>query len=427
MLFLYKILTTILYPFLVIFILFRKLKKKEHPTRYKEKIFSSSFNIKRKKNTKLIWFHASSIGELVSVIPIIEEINSNKKNLEFLITSTTLSSSNFADKKFINHDNIHHRFFPLDVPFLIKKFLNYWMPQAIFFVDSEIWPNFILEINKNKVPLALINARITNKSYKRWKLFLSTSRKIFSLINLSLTSNEETKKYLHEFNVENIHFNGNIKLINKIKEPSIKNVNEKILTKSKFWFAASTHHGEENLCLKVHLNLRNRFKKIITIIAPRHITRVDEIKKLCDDFKLSVQILNDNDAIQEGKEIIIINSFGVLNNFFKYAKSTFIGKSTIKSLQNDGGQNPIEAAKLGCKIYHGPYVSNFQEIYQMLKINNISETINDDIELSNNLISDLSDEKDKNFDSGFFITELGNKTFKKTMQKINNFLYDEVS
>ena len=424
MLLLYKILTTILYPFLILFIFFRKLKKKEHPSRFKEKIFFSSFNVNRKNNLDLLWFHAASIGELGSIIPIIEDLNSNNK-LEFLITTTTLSSSNFAHKEFANYKNIHHRFLPLDIPFLIKKFLNCWMPKAIFLVDSEIWPNLILEINKNKIPLALINARITNKSFKRWNFFLRTSKKIFSLINLSLTSNEETKEYLYKFNVKNVHHYGNIKLANKIKETDLKNSNRKILNNNKFWFAASTHNGEEILCLKVHLNLKKKFQKMITIIAPRHISRVEEIKKLCTDFKLSSQVLNKEDTIQDDKEIIIINSFGELNNYFKYSKSTFIGKSIIKNLKNDGGQNPIDAAKLGCKIYHGPYVYNFQEIYQILRENNISKTINDEIDLSENLIQDFENIKNKNSKNVYFLNELGNTTFSKTMKKINNFLFDE--
>ena len=244
MLLLYKILTTILYPFLIFFIFFRKLKKKEHSSRYKEKIFSTNFNVNRKENTKLLWFHAASIGELGSIIPIIEDLNSNNK-MEFLITTNTLSSSHYAYKEFNSYDNIHHRFLPLDVPFLIKTFLNRWMPAAVFLVDSEIWPNLILEIKKNKLPLALINARITNKSFKRWKFFLTTSRKIFNLINLSITSNEETKKYLQELNVKNIYHYGNIKLAKKVEESKIKDLNEKILKENKFWFAASTHYGEK--------------------------------------------------------------------------------------------------------------------------------------------------------------------------------------
>ena len=136
---------------------------------------------------------------------------------------------------------------------------------------------------------------------------------------------------------------------------------------NRFWFAASTHRGEEQLCINTHIKLKEKFKNIVTVIAPRHIERTREIVSLCKNLNLNVQILNDKDIIQDNMDIIIVNSFGVLNNFYKYAKSVFIGKSTLKKLKEVGGQNPIDAAKLGCKIYHGPYVYNFKEIYEILE------------------------------------------------------------
>ena len=161
MILLYRILTTLLYPLFVILIYLRKFYKKEDLRRYKEKIFSSHFNVDKKNNKKLIWFHAASIGEFKSIIPIINQLNRNYKKLEFLITTTTLSSSNLSKIELGKIKNARHRFFPLDVGFLIEKFLRLWKPDLIFLVDSEIWPNLILNAKKNGVPLALLNARIT--------------------------------------------------------------------------------------------------------------------------------------------------------------------------------------------------------------------------------------------------------------------------
>ena len=127
----YRVLTTLLFPFLIIFIYFRKLFNKEEQTRYKEKIFSSYFNVDRDQEKKLIWFHAVSVGELNSIIPIIEELNNKYKDLEFLITTTTLSSSSIFKKKFKKIYNIRHRFFPVDVAFLVKKFLKLWVSGGI--------------------------------------------------------------------------------------------------------------------------------------------------------------------------------------------------------------------------------------------------------------------------------------------------------
>jgi 3-deoxy-D-manno-octulosonic-acid transferase len=426
MILLYRILTTFLYPILILAIFFRKIKKKEDAFRYKEKIFPSCFNVVRNSDSKLIWFHAASIGEFKSILPIIEEINNNYNHIEFLITTVTLSSSNLAKEELKKFNNVQHRFFPLDVGFLMNKFFSLWKPNIIFLVDSEIWPNLIFRANKNKIPLSLINARITSKTFKRWMIFPRTAKKIFSSFSLCLTSNLETKNYLLKFNKENIYFNGNIKLINKIDAGGIKNLNEKFLLKNRFWLAASTHKGEEVFCLQTHIQLRNKYKDIVTIIAPRHIERVKSIKRSCDDLNLNVQIINKNEPILDNKEIIIINSFGILSNYFKYAKSVFIGKSTIKSLENVGGQNPIDAAKLGCKIYHGPYVYNFKEVYEILKKIYISEKIENTKELSDNLIKDLEDHRKDNKKISVLINNLGQKTLADTMNKINNFLLNEI-
>ena len=425
MILIYRGLTNLFYPILIILIFYRKIFNKEHKTRYKEKIFPSHFNIIRKKNTRLIWFHAASIGEFQSILPIIKELNKNK-NLEFLITTVTLSSSNLAEKEIRKFDNIHHRFFPLDVNFLISKFLLLWKPSVIFLVDSEIWPNLIFKAKKNKIPLALINARITSKTFKKWIKFIGTAKKIFGLFDLCLTSNLETKNYLIKLNAKKIYFNGNIKLINQGNENKIDNINEKSLLKKRFWLAASTHKGEDVFCLKTHLQIKIKYKNIVTIIAPRHIERVRDIEIMCKNYNLSVQVLNNDEIIKDDKEIIIINSFGVLQNYFKYAKSVFIGKSTIKKFKNVGGQNPIEAAKLGCKIYHGPYVYNFKDIYEILKVNNISKKINSFNELSNNLIIDLETFHKENNKISELINNLGQKTFTDTMKNINNFLLNEI-
>ena len=148
MVLLYRALSNILYPVFTVIIFLRKILKKEDSLRYKEKIFPNHFNVIRKKNTKLIWFHAASIGELKSIIPILFEINKKQKNIEFLITTVTLSSANLAAEQLKEFKNVYHRFFPVDSEFLIKRFLKLWKPSIIFLVDSEIWPNVILVAKK---------------------------------------------------------------------------------------------------------------------------------------------------------------------------------------------------------------------------------------------------------------------------------------
>ena len=198
------------------------------------------------------------------------------------------------------------------------------------------------------------------------------------------------------------------------------------MPKKRFWVAASIHKEEDIFCLRTHQEIKKKFNDIITFIAPRHIDRVNQIKSLSENLNLKTQILNIDDKILNDKEIIIINSFGDLQKYFKYAKSVFIGKSTIKRLQDDSGQNPIDAAYLGCKIYHGPYVYNFNEIYEILKNNGISKKINNYLELSENLLSDLKNFKEKKTKNTNTIQTLGHNIFINTTNIVQNFINDKI-
>ena len=419
----YRAFTFVLYPLLIILIFLRKFSKKEDNKRYKEKIFSSHFNIQRKQNFKLFWFHAASIGELKSILPVINELSKKKNHLEFLITTVTLSSSLIAEKELKKFSNAKHRFFPLDVNFLINRFLNMWKPDAIFLVDSEIWPNLILSAKEKKIPIAIINARITKKTFLRWNYFKSFAKEIFNSFDFSLSSNSETVNFLNIFNAKNIFFEGNLKLSNQIKLEEIKDINDNLLKESKVWVAASTHEGEEIFCIKTHLLLKKDLKNVISIIAPRHINRINQIEKLCQSFNLNYQVLRKGELIQEKKEIIIINYFGNLPAYFKLASSVFVGKSLIKKLKEVGGQNPIEAAKLGCKIYHGPYIYNFFEIYKILNQNHVSKKVESSYELANFLKSDFTSENNEKLSS--FMDSIGKKTLDSNMKVINKFLFHE--
>ncbi len=421
----YRVFTTICYPIFVAIIFYRKILKKEDSSRYKEKIFSKSFNVNRKKISRLIWFHAASLGELKSILPVIKILKKNHNNFEFLITTITLSSANLAKDELEKFDNIHHRFFPVDTVFLIKKFLSLWKPSAIFFVDSEIWPNLILEAKKNRIPISLINARITNKTFKRWMMIPKTAKNIFNSFDLCLSSSKETGGYLEKLNAKNIKHLGNIKFISDIDTHTTPETLDEILKKKNFWLAASTHKGEESFCLKTHLILKEKFKDLITIIVPRHIHRANNIKKLCIDLKLSSQIIKKNDEIAENKEIIIVNSYGNLPRFLRLAKSVFIGKSTIKDLKNVGGQSPIEAAKFGCKIYHGPFVYNFKEIYEILNKIKVCFKIKNPDDLAVKLSSDLEDDKNYNKEFLILMKDLERQILTKTMNTINQFLFNE--
>ena len=179
----YKLITYLFYPFAPIYLYFRKLRKKEDSNRYKEKL--SKINASRSDGF-LIWFHVASVGEAMSILPLIENYLENKKINKILITSITLSSGKILEKRFNQNTKVIHQFLPLDIPLLVNKFLEHWKPNLSIFIESEIWPNLIIETKKRNIPLLLINARITKKSFHRWRLLKNFSNKIFMLDNFSL-------------------------------------------------------------------------------------------------------------------------------------------------------------------------------------------------------------------------------------------------
>ena len=418
----YRYLTYFLFPIFIIAIYFRSFINKEDRVRYREKIFSSHFKAHTIKKKKLIWFHAASIGECLSILALIEKIDNENKDINFLITTTTLSSSKLLEKKLKQYNNIIHRFFPLDIERLAEKFLILWNPDLVCFVDSEIWPNFLFKIKEKNIPLLLINARITKKSFNRWKVVSNFAKKVFNNFDLCLAANAESKNNLNKLHVKNLKYIGNLKYSASKTLEELDDSNKKILSNFKTWCAVSTHSGEELIVLKTHLEIKKKYNNILTIIILRHIDRSSYVENLSNKFHLNTQILNDNDLIDSNTEILIINSFGVLSKYFNYCKNIFIGKSLVKKLENVGGQNPIEAAKLGCRIFHGPYVYNFQEIYEHLTSVGIAEKVNNELELAEKITQNFENQTISTQKQVSLLDEYGEKILKETTLELSGYL-----
>ena len=413
MLFVYRVLTNLILIFSPIIILFRLFKKKEDLVRFREKF---GFYSKKKIVGKLVWFHGASVGEILSVVPLIEKLENDKKIKQILITSNKLSSSkilsNLKIKKTI------HQFFPIDTNHHTQKFLNYWNPSVAIFVDSEIWPNMITNIKKKPISLILMNARITKKSFKRWKIFPVSTKKIFEKFDICLSSNIKSSQYLRKLGAKKIKFIGNLKFTESEKNTNDLNIKlTKFFLSKKIWCASSTHNKEELICVNVHKKLKVKYKNLLTILIPRHIDRTIEIVKQIKKLDLKVHLHNSGDKIDKDTEIYLVNSFGQTKSFFKICKTVFLGGSMIKH----GGQNPLEAARLGCKILHGPNVWNFDEIYTLLKNNNVSRKVSTSNQLTS-VVDKILNNKNKNKDLELKIKKLGNKILTSTLNEINIYI-----
>jgi len=394
MYFWYRFFTYLFYPFAPIYLYFRKIRKKENSISYKEKL--SRIEIPREEGF-LVWFHVASVGEAMSILPLIESCIEEKKIDKILITSITLSSGKILKKRFNKNVKVFHQFLPLDISVWTNKFLNHWKPNLSIFIDSEIWPNLILQISREKIPLLLINARITKKSFDRWKLIISFAKKIFEKFDLCVASNKESENFLKILGAKNIKNYGNLKFSN-IKTNLNKELNPDFLNKiknRKIWCAASTHPTEEILCAKSHIKIKESYNNILTIIIPRHIDRIEKIQKELSNLNLKIALYSKLDQINTNTDIILIDSYGEASKFYNISKCVFVGKSITKFLIMNSGQNPIEPARLGCKILHGPNVRNFVEIYGYLKTLGVTKQINNSDELSLSLIEEFEVKKVK--------------------------------
>ncbi len=415
MFFFYQFLLFIIVLISPLIIIFRLFKNKEHKKRFIEK-----FSLIKKNRPKgnLIWFHAASVGELMSIIPLIQELEKNKGIKTILVTTSTLSSSkifeNFKFKKTI------HQFFPIDFKYFTLRFLEYWQPKISIFIDSEIWPCMFREIKKKSIPLILMNARITKKTFNRWKFFETFSRNTFEKIDIAYPSNIETFQYLKRLEIKKIKKIGNLKFTDS------KNLNKKPLSKSfllslkrrLIWVASSTHPGEETLIGKTHIQLRKKFKNLLTIIIPRHINRVVEIKDELNDFNLKTIIRSSKQKISSKTDIYLVDSYGETKKFFKIAKMIFMGGSIV----NHGGQNPIEPARYGLNIVHGPNVGNFKDVFKLFKKKKIAFQIKS----LNQLRTTTQRLLVKHNKNKFNLQKIGKLILKKTVIEITEILKNEI-
>ena len=355
LLLIYKILSIVLLPLVILIIFFRIFQNKEINTRIKERF---AFPSVKKPKGKIIWINASSIGEYLATISLIKKIRKIKPKTKILLTTNTKTSALLAEK--ITDKNIFHQFTPQDNPLVIKKFLNYWKPSLVLWMESEFWPIILDETKKYGVEMILLNGRMSDKSFKNWSYFKFFFKKIISNFSLILTMSRIDKENFKKLGAKNINFIGNLKFCNEEQhyDKLLEKKAKKLIVNRSVWLAASTHHREEMYAATIHCKLKERLnlKNLLTIIVPRNIKRTSKIKK---EIKSIVPLtkLFQSKSIPQNTEIIIDDSIGQLEMWYKNIKTVFLGKSYPPK----GGQNPIEPARNGCAIISGK-MSNFQEI-----------------------------------------------------------------
>ena len=411
MYFFYNILTNLTIIISPIIILYRILRGKEDIKRVGEKFCIYS----QKRNKKKIWIHAASVGELMSIVPVIRKLEKNKKIKDILLSTSTISSGKIFTK--LKLKKTSHIYFPLDNKYIVKRFIKCWQPKLAIFIDSEIWPNMFNNLKLSNIPIIIMNARITERSFNKWQIFPNFANQVFGKISLALPQNLETLKYLKLLKVKNIKTAGNLKYYGQ------KN-NQGHLAKSlrnkfknfKVWCAASTHNDEEVLIGKLHKRLKKREKKLITIIIPRHVDRTNEIIHALNNLNLNCITHSSNQKLQKDTDIYLVNSYGESSRFYNLTNISFVGGSIIKH----GGQNPLEPARLGNYIINGPNVKNFKEIYAFLNNLKMASSTSNILTMENLILKRLKTKvPNKNIKK---ITKIGNDVLKKNLSYIIRYL-----
>jgi len=408
MFFFYEILAITFLLFSPIIFAVRIIIGKEDSNRFLEK-----FCIYKKYNkNQTVWIHGASVGEIMSVIPIIKILEKNHRVQKILLTSTTTSSASVIKR--IKFRKTEHIYYPIDENYLTNKFLEFWKPKVAIFIDSEIWPNMIENLKRKNIPIVLINGRITLKSYKRWLRFPNFAKKIFSSITLALPQNKESKIYLSKLGVKNIKIAGNLKYFGEKKKVN-SDIN-KITKNRKVFCCASTHDNEENLIAEAHKNVKKSINNLLTVIIPRHIYRTDRIVSLLENKQLNVITRSSRNKVSKSTDIYIVDTYGEARKFYERSNLCFVGGSLI----DHGGQNPLEPVREKNYIIFGPFVHNFKEVYDLLlnlKIASKVKSLNNICELIKKKINYNHSRKIlKKFD------EMGKKVLKNNIYEINKFI-----
>ena len=365
----------------------RLLMGKEDPERLEERL---GISLAERPTGNLIWFHAASVGESLSLVELIKRISSSQPDYNFLITTGTITSAKLILSRLPS--NAVHQYIPVDTPRAVEKFLDRWRPSLAIWTESEFWPNLISFTSARDIPMILINARISEKSYRRWRFFKKSLKNLIEKFNYSLIQDEKTVKYFSKIGISS----NNFELTGTLKEGSAAlphseieqvEISKQILNRP-VWLAASTHEGEEKLIAAAHRHASKASQGLLLIIVPRHPERGLEIASDLTKENFKIRLRSKKDKISSDTQIYIADTLGELGLWYRVAPVSFVGGSFVPV----GGHNPFEPAALGSAILHGPYVENFKEIYNRLNVAGAAVKIEEASELGVKLIETLSPE-----------------------------------
>lgn len=310
----------------------------------------------------LYWVHAASVGEAQSALILIRHLIDHAPDAHVLVTTGTKTSASMMEKSL--PERAFHQYYPLDHPEWVTSFLDHWSPDFIAWMESELWPNMLLNIQKRNIPAALINARLSPASFGKWRLFKPFAQTLLKTFSTILCQTEQDASFFNKLGANSTYVTDNLKYSAqalKVDDEALKLIYGALQNRP-CWVYASTHQGEEALAARIHERLKASYPDLLTILIPRHPERRDTIKQTLSSFSLETVFRGEEKTLPElDTDIYVADTLGELGLFYRAAPIACIGRSF--SDDGGGGHNPIEAAQLHCAVLHGPNVQNLQVIF----------------------------------------------------------------
>ncbi|MBS4082522.1 MAG: 3-deoxy-D-manno-octulosonic acid transferase [Rhizobiales bacterium] len=369
-------------PFAGSILNWRLKRGKEDPERVHERRGIASLE---RPPGPLVWVHGASVGEVLSVLPVVEHIRAQGFNV--LVTSGTVTAAQMAEQRM--PAGTLHQYVPLDSPRFVQAFLNHWRPELALIAESEFWPNLLMEASARGIPVVLVNGRLSLRSFTRWKKAGKTARFLLSNFDLCLAQDREIADRLAQLGARRVLATGNLKfdVMPPPADPHDLQEMKRTVYGRPVFLAASTHRGEDEDVIEAHIEAMERVPNLLTIIVPRHPERGGEIAQLVQEYRLAPAMRSRNHLPDRGTHVYVADTIGELGLFYRLAPVVFMGGSLIRH----GGQNPIEPAKLDSAILHGPNVHNFGSIYSELNRQRGAATVSDSRSLAKSLVRLLED------------------------------------
>lgn len=372
-------------PLLPLYLRRRARRGKEDPARMAERYGMASL---ARPDGDLLWVHGASVGESLSALPLIERLLEQDPNLHVLVTTGTVTSAGLLEARL--PERAFHQYLPLDHPTHAAAFVNHWQPDAVFWIESEFWPNLLREISTRGIPAALLNARLSERSFKRWQMSPQFIRNLIGTFSLCLAQDENIAGMLEALGATKVSTAGNLKfaaLPLPDAEPERRSL-ETLLGERKIIVAAQTVEGEETSLGSILPDLKEEFSDLLLIVVPKHTHRSSSIEQALAVAELKIAVRSRGEVPVTDTDIYLADTMGELGLFFRLNAPVFLGRSLVPGY---GGSNLLEPARFGRCIIQGVHTENFSTMNDLFRSSSASLVAGDEAQLKDLLLDVLRD------------------------------------